>query len=83
MYLQKRGCFVFISLLCLILMFIYGDPTREWSLRGSDKRSRMTSTRSLAEISTSGEALNIFLIFICIICAGLASGLTQASGITT
>ena len=35
-------------------------------------------SRRLSADGSSSEAVNIILIFVCIICAGLASGLTQA-----
>ena len=63
----------------LLLYYVHEDPFRENLLRGSDSQSRNSRSRSLTEVSSSGEALSIFLIFFCIICAGLASGLTQAS----
>ena len=67
----------FVSLLCLILWYVYEDPARESLLRGSDPQFRNSISRNLAEVSSSGEAVSILLIFVCIICAGLASGLTQ------
>ncbi len=79
-FAQRRCCIVVVSLLCLMLLYC-GDRERDRLLRGSaiDFGMSISGSRKLAEISASGEALNIVLIFICIICAGFASGLTQVN----